>query len=185
MSLSDQDKQRNEDRNDHSLEQTGGKRYQIRQKLVSIGRNFWVENEQGELVYKIDGNAIRMRRTFTFKDAHGKRLVKMMKSVLTLKETMEVSGPGGEQLAVVKKDLFTPLKEHFVVNVKNGPDLEIQGSILDHEYTIGDNQNKAAQVSKKWLDVRDSYSVMIEPGQDDVILLAVVVCIDELTHATR
>jgi len=185
MPPSKQPEQQDEDRNDHNLEQTGGKRYQIRQKLVSIGRNFWVENEQGEQVYKIDGSAVRLRRTYTFKDARGKRLARMEKSVLTLKETMEVSGPGGEQLAVVRKDLFTPLKEHFVVNIKNGPDLEIQSNILDHEYTIGDNQKVAARVSKKWLDIRDSYSVLIEPGQDDVILLAIVVCMDELTHPTR
>ena len=128
---------------------------------------------------------MRLQRTYTFKDARGKQLARMVNSVLTLKETMEVSGPGGEQLAVVRKDLFTPLKEHFVVNVKNGPDLEIQGNILDHEYTIGDSQSKVGLVSKKWLDVRDSYSVLIEPGQDEVILLAIVVCMDELTHPTR
>jgi uncharacterized protein YxjI len=38
-------------------------------------------------------------------------------------------------------------------------------------------------VSKKYFHVRDSYSVSIEPGQDDMIILAVVVCIDEMTHA--
>jgi uncharacterized protein YxjI len=185
MPPSNQEEQIDMTRNDGRLEHWGGKRYRLCQKIVSIGRNFWIENEEGEQVYKIDGSAVRLRRTYTFKDAHGKTLAKIVKSVLTLKESMEVSGPGGEQLAVVKKDLFTPLKEHFIVNIKNGPDLEIHGNLFDHEYTIGDNQYQVAQVSKKWLDVRDSYSVLIEPDQDDVILLAVVVCIDEMTHATR
>jgi uncharacterized protein YxjI len=96
---------------------------------------------------------------------------------------MEVEGPDGEQLALVKKALFTPLKEHFVVEVKNGPNLEIHGNLLDHEYTIGEGSERVAEVSKKFFHLRDSYSVSIEPGQDDVIILAVVVCIDEMTHA--
>ena len=92
-------------------------------------------------------------------------------------------GPDGEQLALVKKALFTPLREHFVVKVKDGPDLEVHGNLLDHEYTIGEGRTKVAEVSKKYFHVRDSYSVSIEPGQDDMIILAVVVCIDEMTHA--
>jgi uncharacterized protein YxjI len=96
---------------------------------------------------------------------------------------MEVEGPDGERLALVTKALFTPLKEHFVVRVKNGPDLEIHGNILDHEYTIGDGRDKVAKVSKKFFHVRDSYTISIEPGQDDVIILTVVVCIDEMTHS--
>lgn len=103
--------------------------------------------------------------------------------MLTIKETMEVTAPDGEQLALVKKALITPLREHFVVEVKNGPDLDIHGNILDHEYKISDGSSTVAEVSKKFLHIRDSYSVTIEPGQDDVIILTVVLCIDEMTHA--
>jgi uncharacterized protein YxjI len=30
--------------------------------------------------------------------------------------------------------------------------------------------------------VRDSYGVEIAPGQDDALLLAITVCIDQMTH---
>jgi uncharacterized protein YxjI len=185
MSQSEQAEQRDEKQDDSSLGQPGAKRYRFRQKLVSIGKDYWIENEQGEQVYKIDGKALTWHKTFYLEDAHGKKLAKIRKFIATVKEKMEVENPDGERLALVTKDLFTPLKEHFVVKVKNGPDLEIHGNIFDHEYTIGDDQNKVAQVSKKWLNIRDSYSVSIEPGQDDVIILSVVLCIDEMTHATR
>ena len=168
---------------DRGREQTGAKRYQLRQKLIAIGNDYWIENEQGETVYKIDGKALRWRKTFILEDAHGNRLAKIQKPVMTVKETMEVAGPDGEQLALVKKDLLTPLKEHFVVKLKNGPDLEVHGNILDHEYSMDAGSAKVAAVSKQWLHVRDSYSVSIEPGQEDFIILAVVLCIDEMTHA--
>ena len=32
--------------------------YQMRQKLVSIGDDFWIENDRGERVYKVDGKAL-------------------------------------------------------------------------------------------------------------------------------
>ena len=178
MSQSKPEKQQD----DRGQGQTGSKRYQIRQKMVSIGNDYWIENEQGQEVYQVDGK-IGWHKTFIFEDAHGKPLARMKKHLLTVKETMEISRPDGELLAVVKKDLFTPLKEHFVVSMKNGPDLEVHGNLLDHEYSIGDGQNKVAQVSKKLFHVRDSYAVTIEPGQDEVVLLAVVVCIDEMTHS--
>ena len=181
MGKTEQEPQSTENRND----QTGVKRYKISQKMVSVGKDYWIENEQGEHVYQIDGKVLTWKQTFYVEDAHGKKLAKIKKHILKIKETMEIEGSEGEQLAEVRKDLFTPLREHFVVKVKNGPDLEIHGNILDHEYTIGDDQNKVAHVSKKWLNLRDSYSVAIEPGQDDMIILAVVVCIDEMTHSTR
>jgi len=30
--------------------------------------------------------------------------------------------------------------------------------------------------------VRDSYGVSIDPGQDDIVILAVAVCIDQMSH---
>jgi hypothetical protein len=61
------------------------------------------------------------------------------------------------------------------VNVADGPDLEVQGNILDHEYTIGEGRDKIAEVSKKWFRVADTYGVQIEQGQNDALVLAVTV----------
>jgi uncharacterized protein YxjI len=162
---------------------SGGKRFHIRQEMLSIGNDYSIENEQGEQVYKVDGKAMRLHKTFDFEDARGTRLAVIEKRMVAIKETMEIKADNGEQLAVVKKAMLKLLRDHFAVSVKNGPDLEIQGNILDHEYGIGEGQNKVAEVSKKFFHLRDSYSVLIQPGQDEVIILAVVVCIDEMTHA--
>jgi uncharacterized protein YxjI len=167
---------------DRNSTNPGDNRYIMRQKMVAIGNDYGIENEQGVQVYKIDGK-IGLHKSFIFEDVHGKKLAKIHKVLVTVKETMEIEGPAGEKLAVVKKDLFTPLKEHFVVDVKNGPTMEIHGNILDHEYTISDGSNYVAQVSKKLFHLRDSYSISIKPAQDDVFILAVVVCIDEMTHS--
>jgi uncharacterized protein YxjI len=174
-------RRRQERREDRGPGGGGKNRYQMRQKLVSIGDDFWIENAHGQRAFKVDGKALRVRDTVNFKDTSGNVLCKIQERMLRVKDTMEVEGPGGEQVAMVKKALISPLRDRFTVKIKNGPDLDIKGNILDHEYTIGEGRDKVAEVSKKWFRIRDSYGVEIEPGQDDVVILALTVCIEQMT----
>jgi uncharacterized protein YxjI len=178
---------REERREDRQLgtRRGGGNRYQMRQKMVAIGDDFWIENDQGQKVFKVDGKALRVRQTLIFEDAHGQELCKIQERMLRVKDSMEVEGPGGQQLAMVKKALITPVRDRWTVKIKGGPDLEVKGNILDHEYSIGEGRDKVAEVSKKWFRLRDSYGVAIDPGQDDIVILAVAVCIDQMAHEGR
>jgi len=156
--------------------------YQMREKLASIGDDFWIENNRGEKVYKVDGKALRVRQTMIFEDRSGREMAKIQERMLHVKDSMEVEDPSGHQIAMVKKALITPVRDRWTVKIKGGPDLEVKGNILDHEYTIGEGRDKVAEVSKKWFRVRDTYGVEIEPGQDDVLILAVTACIDQMAH---
>ena len=60
--------------------------------------------------------------------------------------------------------------------------MEVKLNILDHEYTIGEGRDKVAEISRKWFRIRDSYGVEIENGQNDIVVLAVTVCIDQMAH---
>jgi uncharacterized protein YxjI len=163
----------------------GGTRYQMRQKMVSIGQDFWIENDQGQEVFKVDGKALRVRNTLLFEDAHGNEQCKIQERMLRVKDSMEIEGPRGERMAMVKKALITPVRERWTVKIGDGPDLDVQGNILDHEYRIGEGRDKVAEVSKKWFRVRDTYGVAIDPGQNDVLILAVTVAIDMMGHSGR
>ncbi len=160
----------------------GNKRYQMREKLVSIGDDFWIENEHGQKAFKVDGKALRVRNTLNFEDPHGHVLCKIQERMLRVKDSMEVEGPDGKQVAMVKKAIISPVRDRFTVKIKDGPDLDVQGNILDHEYKIGEGRDKVAEVSRKWFRVRDTYGVEVEPGQDDIVILAVTVCIDQMAH---
>ena len=160
----------------------GTTRYRMREKLLSIGDDFWIEDEHGERVYKVDGKALRVRETVKFEDRQGHELAKIQERKLRIKDSMEVEGPGGERLAMVKKALISPLRDRWTVKIADGPDLDVHGNILNHEYTIGEGRDKVAEVSKKWFRVRDSYGVEIAPGQNDVVILAVTVVIDQMAH---
>ena len=128
---------------------------------------------------------MRVHDTRVFEDAQGKELAKIQERKLRVKDSMEIEGPSGENLAMVKKAVVTPVRDRWTVKIKGGPDLEVKGNILDHEYTIGEGRDKVAEISKKWFRVADSYGVSIDPGQDDIIILAAAVCIDEMSHEGR
>ena len=48
----------------------------MHEKLVSIGDDYWIENDQGQLVFKVDGEAMRIRDTFQIEDPQGLELAK-------------------------------------------------------------------------------------------------------------
>ena len=98
--------------------------------------------------------------------------------MLRIKDSMEIEGPDGERVAMVKKALITPLRERWTVKVADGPDLEVQGNILDHEYTIGEGRTRSPRCRRSGSASRDTYGVEIEPGQNDVLILAVTVAMD-------
>ena len=172
-------RRRAERRDDRGQGGGGDSHFQMREKLASFGDDFWIE-KGGQKVYKVDGKAARVRDTLNFLDRSGNVLAKIQEKKVRVKDSMEVEGPGGGQLAVIKKAIVSPVRDRYTVKIKAGPDLEVQGNILDHEYTIGEGRDKVAEISKKWFRVRDSYGVDIEQGQDEIIILAVTVCIDQM-----
>lgn len=157
-------------------------RYKIHQHLISIGDDFWIENEAGEKVFKVDGKVLRIRKTLVFEDMNGNTLCQIKERLLTIKDTMVVEDANGKDLAVIKKALIAPLRDKWDVKVKNGPDLVVQGNILDHEYSIKQGWSKVAEISKKWFRLTDTYGVEIDPGQNDILILAVAVAIDMMAH---
>ena len=156
--------------------------YQVREKLFSIGDDLWIENGAGERVFKVNGKALRVRKTLVFEDTEGRELCKIQGRVLRVRDSMEIEGPDGERLAMVKKAVISPLRERWVVDRPDLPDLKVQGNILDHEYEIEEDGAKVAEVSKRWFRVRDTYGVEIAPGQDDILVLAVAAAIDAMTE---
>jgi uncharacterized protein YxjI len=155
-------------------------RYQMREKLLSIGDDSWIEDAAGEHVFKVNGKALRVRQTLILEDLDGNELCKIQERKLRVKDSMEIEGPGGDRLAMVKKAMITPLRARFDVKVDDGPDLRVQGNIVDHEYEIEADGTKVAEISKRWFRVRDTYGIEIAPGQDDVVVLAVAVAVDSM-----
>lgn len=159
-------------------------RYKMRQKMVAIGDDFYIENEDGERAFYVDGKALRIRETLVFKDMQGDDLYTIKEKLLHIKDTMDIYR-GDDVAATVKKALITPIRERWSVRIRGGPDLDVQGNILDHEYRIEEGRTKVAEVSKKWFRVRDTYGVEVAPDQDEALMLAITTALDMMVHSGR
>ncbi len=95
---------------------------------------------------------------------------------------MDIQNAKDETVATIKKALIAPLRDRWKVEVVNGPEMDIQGNILDHEYKIEAGREKVAEVSKKWFRIRDTYGVEIVPGQDDALILTITAAMDQMAH---
>jgi uncharacterized protein YxjI len=157
-------------------------RYVLRERWLAIGDDFWIEDDSGDKAFHVDGKALRMRKTLKLEDRDGNELCKIQERKLRLRDTMEIEAPDGRRMGLIQKALITPLRERFEVEVPDEPELKVRGKILDHEYTIERDGDKIAEVSKRWLRMRDTYGIEIAPGQDDVLILAVAVALDAMEH---
>jgi uncharacterized protein YxjI len=163
-------------------DEPGGTRYRMQEKLFAIGDDFWIETDGGERVFKVNGKALRVRDTLVLETPGGEELMKIQEKKLHVRDTMEIEDAGGHTVATVKKALVSPLRDRFSVSVEDGDDIDAHGNVVDHEYKVERGGDKVAEVSKRWFRVRDTYGIEIAPGQDDALILAVVVCIDQMSH---
>ena len=147
------------------------------------GRGRLLDRERGgERAFKVDGKALRVRDTLVLEDASsGGELYEIQEKKLAIRDKMEIER-GGATVATVKKALITPLRDRFSIEVEGGEDMEAKGNIVDHEYEIERGGDKVAEVSKRWFRVRDTYGIEIAPEQDDALILAVSVCIDQMAR---
>ena len=160
-------------------------RYKIRQNLISIGDDFWIENEEGKRVFKVDGKVLRIRKTLVFEDAQGKKLAQIQERLLTIRDTMVIDDADGKEIAVIKKALISPLRDRWSVKVKDGEDLDVQGNIFDFEYSIKQGKVKVAEISRKWFRLTDTYGVEVDSGQNHILILAIAVAIDMMAHPDK
>jgi uncharacterized protein YxjI len=154
--------------------------YKMRQSLISIGDDYWIENGAGQRAFKVDGKVFRIRKTLVIEDAAGNEVATLKEKLVSVRDVMTIER-GGQVLATVKKALFTPLRERFEVEGA-GVKYDVKGNITDHQYEFERDGQQVASVSKRWFAVRDTYGVEIGPNEDVALVLAATVALDQMTH---
>ena len=163
----------------------GFRRFRMREKLVSFGDDYRVEDDDGNAAFVVNGKAMRVRDTLDIEDLHGRTLLKLKTKVMHIHDTMDIDDPSGHRVARVQKAIITPLRERFTVDVEGGHELKAKGRITDHNYTIKSGNVEVATIDKKWFRIADTYGVEIADNADVPLILAVVVAIDEIAHPAK
>lgn len=156
-------------------------RFVMKERLLAIGDDSYIENAAGLRAFWVDGKALRVRETLIFKDLQGRELYKIQERKARIRDTMKIQLANGDTAATVKKALISPIRARFSIEVENGPDLSAKGNVLHHEYKIKRDDLVVAEISKKWVRIRDTYTVDITPGEDIMFLLAITTALDTLS----
>ncbi|MFE5090861.1 LURP-one-related/scramblase family protein [Streptomyces sp. NPDC056638] len=152
-------------------------RFLVRERLFAVGDDYWIEDADGRKVFLVDGKAMRVRDTFELKDAQGRVLVEIRQKLLSLRDTMLIERDG-EQLATIKRKRLSLLRNHYRVTLVDGTELDVSGKILDREFAIDYDGELLAQISRRWLTVRDTYGIdVVREDADAALLIAVSVCV--------
>ncbi|MCX5411487.1 LURP-one-related/scramblase family protein [Streptomyces sp. NBC_00059] len=149
----------------------------VRERLLGVGDDYWIEDADGHKLFLVDGKAMRLRDTFELKDTSGRVLVEIRQKLISLRDTMLIERDG-EELAKVKRKRLSLLRNHYRVALVDGTELDVSGKILDREFAIDYDGELLAQISRRWLTVRDTYGVdIVREDADAPLLLAVAVCV--------
>ncbi|OSC75095.1 hypothetical protein B5180_09350 [Streptomyces sp. BF-3] len=149
----------------------------VRERLFAIGDDYWIEDDGGRKVFLVDGKAMRLLDTFELKDADGRVLVELRQKLISLRDTMLIER-GGEELAKVKRKRLSLLRNHYRVTLVDGTELDVSGKILDREFAIEYDGELLAQISRRWLTLRDTYGIdVVRDDADTALLIAVAMCV--------
>ncbi|MFF3390864.1 LURP-one-related/scramblase family protein [Streptomyces sp. NPDC002669] len=160
-------------------------RFLVRERLFAVGDDYWIEDTDGRKVFLVDGKAMRVRDTFELKDASGRVLVRSRQKLLSLRDTMVVERDG-EQLAEIRRKRLSLLRNHYRVTLVDGTVLDVSGRILDREFAIEYDGELLAQISRRWLTVRDTYGIdIVREDADAALLLTVAICVIVLADKER
>jgi uncharacterized protein YxjI len=154
-------------------------RYLVQERIFSLRADFWIEDQDGNRVFVVDGRALSLRETFELRDAYGNLLIVIRKRLFSIRDTMEIENGSGV-VATVRPAFFSPIKHRYEIDLAGGARLEAVGSFADKDWELTDGQQVVGRISRRWFRIRDTYGVEVEPGMDDALIIAIAICIDRI-----
>ncbi len=155
--------------------------YKMKEKLLSIGDDFWIETEGGRKAFKVNGKLVAVRDKLSFEDDRGHELAFIRSQFFSVRDRVGIERIGGRS-AQLRRDLVNIVRDHLILEFDDGDEIEVKGNFLDHEYDFQRGRTKIGEVSKKWFRVADSYGVHIDAGEDHIMFLAACVALDQAVH---
>ena len=161
-------------------------RYRMKQKFLSLGQDFTIEDEEGNGAFKVDGRAISIGAKYSFQDLAGEELAFISQKVLSWKKRYQIFRQE-EMVAEVTRDFSwlallgsARYSDRLTIDVPGPDDYSVHGSFFRREYRFTRGGQQVAEVSRKFFSLTDSYGIDISEGEDEVLILASAVVIDHI-----
>jgi len=166
----------------HHDDAVGRRRFSLRMGLGGIVPDPWIEDGEGHRVFQVDEMARARLDRFILRDLHGNEVATLRETIAAQDATLVERQ--GAALATVRRTRIG-LRHRFSIDVVDDVILDIDGHVGRHEYEIRRGEEVVATVSTKWFRGHDRYGVEVGAGEDEAMVLAATVAIEDLDRGER
>lgn len=160
-----------------------GRQYIIEQKLAAMRDTYGVKEVNGNLLGYVKAKMISVGPKFWFEDTNGVHLGEVDGKVVSIHNEYEVKDRNGQVQARIKKKVLKLFGSEWWMEDAQGQRLaKAEGNFGGHEYRIlAPDGSLIAQIHKKWVTIRDSYSIEVSRQDfDPFLILSYVVAMDHV-----
>ena len=158
-----------------------GNGYIIEQKILALRDTFGIKDRNGNQLAYVKKQLVSFGPKFWYEDTSGQRLGEIHGKVLTIRPNFEIYDAQNQLRARVKEKLIVLIGSKWWMEDASGQEIaKIKGNVWEHDYQVQDPSGSAiAQIHKKWVTIRDSYSVeMLNPSFDPYLVLSYAISLD-------
>ncbi len=156
----------------------------LKQKLMPVGGDAWIEDVQGNRMFEVDGKALALRRTLKLNDPAGNELFHIGKSLMHVRKTFEIK-KGEEVVATIQQGLIGFLGDKFKVVFANGDELQVKGDIIDHDFIVKRGEVPVVEASQKFFSLHNVFAVQVAAGFDVAMAAATVITLQQMESEER
>jgi len=150
----------------------------MRQPWLRLGDSFTVQDEGGAVAYRVHGKPLRVRKTSVIKTASGTVVATVREVLLAIDRTTAIE-IGGSVVGKVKRTHPNALTSSFEVEILGRVELIVRDAGFK-DFRIEREGATAAAVRKRDLGILDTYDLTISEGEDEGLILAVAVALDQM-----
>jgi uncharacterized protein YxjI len=141
------------------------------------GRDFAVLDADGQQVLFVDGK-IGVTPKAEVRDAADAVVYRVKGHFMGIPKKMEITDAAGQTVASIKAKMFSPIKSRMTMTLADGSTWDVEGTIMEKNYTISAAGTPIVRISQKWVTVRDKYEVDYVSSLDPGLVMAVIWAID-------
>lgn len=156
--------------------------YLVRRKVGSI-EGYLVFDDTDAEVYRFKGRVTFPGQRWSMLDGAGTEVATLLRPPLHIHPTFTLSRPGQNDV-VIRKANFSPVRESWRIEGAETGDIDLQGDILNHEFTFERGGQPVGTTTRRWISITDAYALQVN-GMDPVLAIATSVGIDSIEQERK
>lgn len=147
--------------------------YRIKQKFWSLGGQFKIMDNTGNLAYYVEGSFLKIPKHFTISKPDGTPVSRIQKVMFQLLPKFDVRLADGTDFRIAKDlTLFRP--RYRIENFG----LDVQGNFWDMDFELCHQGVPVAQISQEWFKLTSTYNIDVFDERYADVVISLVIAID-------